>query len=99
MLHGWPASNEPGVCAAWKAPSRAAFRADVRVEDPAEVQDRREEHHEQRQDECELDQALAPGSAPSPAASEEFEQAHVGHRCGFGVTASRMLGGVTYTLP
>ena len=79
--------------------ARGVQQRDVRVVDPAEVEDRRQEDEEQRQDECELDQARAPGPGPSPAASEEVEQVHLGHRCGFGVTASRMLGAVTRCSP
>ena len=100
VLHGWPSSYESGRLRRLEgALARGIEQRDVRVVDPAEVEDRRQEDEEQRQDECELDQALAPGSGPPPASSEEFEQVHLGHRCGFGVSATRMLGAVTYTLP
>ena len=99
VSHGWSYGRSPGLRGLEGALARGVQQRDVRVVDPAEVEDRREEDHEQRQDECELDQALAPRPGPPPAASEEFEQVHLGHRYGFGVSATRMLGAVTYTLP
>ena len=100
VSHGWSyVVGVRGLRGLEGALARGIQQRDVRVVDPAEVEDRREEDEEQRQDECELDQALAPGSGPPPPSSEEFEQVHLGHRCGFGVSASRMLGAVTYTLP